>query len=255
LLDVIIILVAVGLGAGALGAMLGVGGGIIMVPALTFLGLPPTQVASTSLFAVTSTSASSTIAYSRQKRIDYRLAIEMAALAIPGAIIGPFLLRLVSIESFKLYFGILLALVAIYILYRKEVLKEHTGHRHSALVRGAVFGSTFGAGIISSFFGVGGGIVFVPAMLLAFGMTMQRAAPTSQLTLLMTSVAGVLTHSALANADYLYALALSAGAFVGAQVGARWSVRVKELLLSHLLGIALIAVAAKLIADWFSARS
>lgn len=255
MLDVIIILVAVGLGAGALGAMLGVGGGIIMVPALTFLGLPPTQVASTSLFAVTSTSVSSTMAYFRQKRIDYRLAIEMAALAIPGAVIGPFLLRLLSAESFRLYFGILLALVGIYILYRNAILKEHTGHRHSAIVRAAVFGSTFGAGIISSLFGVGGGIIFVPAMLLAFGMSMQKAAPTSQLVLLMTSVAGVLTHSALAHPDYTYALALSAGAFVGAQAGARWSGRAKEILLRRMLGVAVIAVAAKLIADWFSAKS
>ncbi|MGI0039770.1 MAG: sulfite exporter TauE/SafE family protein, partial [Nitrososphaera sp.] len=84
----IAILIAVGLGAGTLGSMLGVGGGIIMVPALAFMGLPPAQIASTSLFAVTSTSVSSTVAYSRQKRIDYRVGIEMAASAIPGAVIG-----------------------------------------------------------------------------------------------------------------------------------------------------------------------
>lgn len=250
----IIVLVAVGLGAGALGSMLGVGGGIIMVPALTFIGLPPTQIASTSLFAVTSTSVSSTIAYSRQKRIDYRLGIEMAALAIPGAIIGAFLSGLLSAESFRLYFGITLALAGLYILYRNAILKERAG-KHSMPLRTAVYGSTFGAGIISSLFGVGGGIIFMPAMLLALGMTMQRAAPTSQLTLMVTSVAGVLTHSALGHPDYLYALALSAGAFLGAQAGARWSATAKELLLRRMLGLALIAVAAKFIADWFGSRS
>jgi len=79
----IIVLIAVGLGAGTLGSMIGVGGGIILVPALTFLGLSPTQTASTGLIAVASTSVSSTIEYSRQRRIDYRLGIEMAAFAIP----------------------------------------------------------------------------------------------------------------------------------------------------------------------------
>src|SRR5215210_543900 len=87
----LVILIAVGIAAGTLGSMLGVGGGIIMVPALTFLNVPPTQAASTSLIAVTSTSISSTIEYSRQKRIDYRLSLEMAACAIPGAVLGAIL--------------------------------------------------------------------------------------------------------------------------------------------------------------------
>jgi uncharacterized membrane protein YfcA len=84
----VITLAAVGLAAGTLGSMLGVGGGIIMVPALTFLNLSPTQAASTSLIAVMSTSVSSTIEYSRQKRIDYPLGLEMAACAIPGGVLG-----------------------------------------------------------------------------------------------------------------------------------------------------------------------
>lgn len=94
LLDIITtlaFLIIVGLSAGTLGSMLGVGGGIIMVPALTFLNLPPTQAASTSLIAVMSTSISSTIEYSRQRRIDYALGLEMAACAIPGGVLGAIL--------------------------------------------------------------------------------------------------------------------------------------------------------------------
>lgn len=248
------VLIAIGLGAGTLGSMLGVGGGIIMVPALTFLGLPPTQTASTSLIAVASTSVSSTIEYSRQKRIDYRLGLEMAALAIPGAILGAVLSESLSAESFRLYFGIMLILTGIYVLYKNSILKDSAAKKRSAVLRTAVFAATFGAGVISSLFGVGGGIIFVPAMLLVLGLTMQRAAPTSQLTLMMTSIAGVLTHAALLNPDYLQALALSAGAFAGAQIGARVSRTAKEVLLQRLLGLVLIAVAAKFIFDWFASR-
>jgi uncharacterized membrane protein YfcA len=78
----------------------------------------------------------------------------------------------------------------------------------------AVLIASFGAGIISSMFGVGGGIVFVPAMLLVLGLGMHKAAPTSQLTLMMTAIAGVFTHSVLGHPDYLQAVTLSAGAFV-----------------------------------------
>ncbi len=252
----ILVLIGIGIGAGALGSVLGVGGGIIMVPALTFLGFPPAHVASTSLFAVTSTSVSSTIEYSRQKRIDYRLGIQLAALAIPGAIIGAFVSDYLTEGSFKLAFGILLVLTGLYILYRNSILKEgsEAPKKQPIHVMVAVFGATFGAGLISSIFGVGGGTIFVPIMLLVLKMTMQRAAPTSQLTLMITSVAGVLTHSFLGHPDYIQAVALSAGAFVGAQVGARLSRSAKDALLQRLLGIVLIGVAVKFFFDWFSSR-
>ncbi len=251
-----LILIGIGVGAGALGSVLGVGGGIIMVPALTFLGLPPAPVASTSLFAVTSTSVSSTIEYSRQKRIDYKLGIQLAAFAIPGAIIGAFASDYLTEGSFKLAFGILLVLTGLYILYRNSILKEGSDAPKKPPIHMmfVVFGATFGAGLISSVFGVGGGIIFVPIMLLVLKMTMQRAAPTSQLTLMITSIAGVLTHSFLGHPDYVQALALSAGAFVGAQVGARLSRSAKDVLLQRLLGIVLIGVAVKFILDWFSSR-
>jgi hypothetical protein len=247
------ILVAIGLGAGTLGSVIGVGGGIIMAPALTFMGLPPTQIASTSLIAVTSTSVSSTMAYSRQKRIDYRLGLEMAAFSIPGAAIGAFLSGYLTSESFKMYFGILLMLTGVYVLYRNSILKESSAPKKSIMLRGGVFAITFGAGIVSSLFGVGGGIIFVPAMLLVLGMTMQRAVPTSQFTLMITSLAGVFTHAYLGHPDYLQAAALSAGAFAGAQIGARMSRSAKEVLLQRLLGLVLIGVSVKFIADSFFA--
>lgn len=257
LLDIVttvIILVAVGLGAGTLGSMIGVGGGILMVPALTFLGLPPTQIASTSLFAVTSTSVSSTMTYSRQKRIDFRLGAEMAAFAVPGAVIGALLSDQLSAQDFRLYFGILLSLVGLYVAFRSSILKEKAESKMSAPRRAGLYAITFGAGTISSLFGVGGGIIFVPAMLLMLGMSMQRAAPTSQLTLMITALVGVFTHAVLQHPDYVYVVALSAGAFVGAQIGARWSKKAKEVLLQRMLGIVLIAVAGKFIFDWLSGR-
>jgi uncharacterized membrane protein YfcA len=247
-------LIAIGLGAGTLGSMLGVGGGIIMVPALTFLNLPPTQAASTSLIAVMSTSISSTIEYSRQKRIDYALGLEMAACAIPGGVLGAIISEYLLEDTFKLYFGILLILSGLYILYKNSVLQDHRAKRRSLPLRAVVFAASFGAGIISSLFGVGGGIAFVPAMLLVLGLTMYRAAPTSQLTLMMTAIAGVFTHSVLGHPDYLQAVVLSAGAFVGAQVGARLSRMTKDMLLRRLLAIVLLAVAITLILDGLSIR-
>ncbi|HKU48675.1 MAG TPA: sulfite exporter TauE/SafE family protein [Nitrososphaera sp.] len=250
------LLVAVGLGAGTLGAMLGVGGGIIMVPALTLFGITPSQIASTSLFAVTSTSVSSTVEYSRQKKIDYRLGILMAAMAVPGAVLGAFLSSGLSGELFRLYFGILLILAGLYILYKNSLLKK--GGRRAARLAPyhylAVSAASVAAGIISSLFGIGGGVIFVPLMLLVLGIGMHRAAATSQMTLMVTSIAGVLTHVALGHPDYLFAIALSAGAFAGGQIGARLSKSAKDALLQRILGVILIAVGGKLTLDWLFSR-
>jgi uncharacterized protein len=67
----IVMLVAIGIGGGVIGSIIGVGGGIIFTPILTLMGLPPTQVASTSLVAVAFTSISSATSYARQRRIKY----------------------------------------------------------------------------------------------------------------------------------------------------------------------------------------
>ena len=247
-----IILGAVGVAAGTLGSMLGVGGGIIMGPVLVFLGLAPAQVAGTSLFAVTSTSVSSTVAYSRQKRIDYNIAIKLAAAAIPGAVLGGFISAGIPKPAFLLYFGILLMAVGAYIIFKSSILKEMGRRNISMAQHAAVFAITFGAGIISSLFGVGGGTIFVPVMLLIHRMTMHTAAPTSQLTLMITSFAGLFTHIALGHIDYVYAIALSAGAVVGAQMGAKWSKSIKSQLLQRVLGVVLISVAIKFVIDWLS---
>ena len=249
------LLIIVGLGAGTLGSMIGVGGGLIMTPALTFMGFAPAQISSTSLFAVTFTSASSTISYAKQKKIHYHIGLKMAAVAIPGAIAGAFISSVIAIEPFKIYFGILLMFAGIYIAYNSSFTKERqngpTGNnRKSILLRPLFYSGALAAGIISSLFGVGGGIIFVPLLVLVLGMTLTTASPTSQIALLITSFVGTATHAVLGHPDYFHAASLSAGAFVGGQIGAKISDRVKESLLRKLLSISLIAVAVKFISDF-----
>jgi uncharacterized membrane protein YfcA len=91
-------------------------------------------------------------------------------------------------------------------------------------------------------------------MLLVLGLTMYRAAPTSQFALMMTAIAGVFTHSALGHPDYIQAIVLSTGAFVGAQIGARLSRTTKDVLLQRLLAAVLMTVALIFILDGLNLR-
>ena len=101
-------LIPLGFAAGVLGSMIGLGGGIIVVPVLTFFGFPPTLAASNSLFAAFTNAVASTISYSRQKRIEYSLGIKLGLLTIPGTILGAYISSDITPDIFKILFGFVL---------------------------------------------------------------------------------------------------------------------------------------------------
>jgi len=240
-------LIPLGFAAGVLGSMIGLGGGIIVVPVLTFLGFPPTVAASNSLFAALSNAIASTISYSRQKRIEYSLGLKLGLLAIPGTVLGAVISTDVTPEIFKILFGLVLIVSAIYIFLRKKIATRERTLSYQMMV--FAVGISFFAGIISSFFGIGGGILFVPLMVVGMGMAMKKAAPTSQFILLFVSLSGVITHSILGHPDFTQAGFLAIGSFIGGLVGARLSLDIKERYLQILVSVVILIAAAKLFFD------
>jgi len=243
-------LIPLGFVAGILGSMIGLGGGVIVVPVLTFLGFPPTVAASNSLFAALSNAIASTISYSKQKRIVYSLGLKLGLLSIPGTVLGALFSTDVAPDIFKILFGFVLIASAAYIFLRKKIeAKEKTISKQMMLF---AVGASFFAGIISSFFGIGGGIIFVPLMIVGMGMAMKKAAPTSQMILLFASFSGVVVHSLLGHPDFLQAGLLAVGSFFGGLVGARLSIDIKERYLQILVSVVILIAASKLFFDSLS---
>ena len=114
-------LIPLGFAAGILGSMIGLGGGVIIVPILTFFGFPPTVAASNSLFAAFRNSIASTISYSKQKRIECSLGLKLGLLAIPGTILGAIISTNVAPDIFKILFGFILIAASVYIFLRKQI--------------------------------------------------------------------------------------------------------------------------------------
>ncbi|QLH07015.1 sulfite exporter TauE/SafE family protein [Nitrosopumilus ureiphilus] len=240
-------LILLGFAAGILGSMIGLGGGIVVVPILTFLGFPPTAAASNSLFAALSNAVASTISYSKQKRIEVSLGLKLGLLSIPGTILGAIVSTDVTPDVFKILFGFVLIASAAYIFLRKKIeTKEKTLSKQIMIFS---IGASFFAGIISAFFGIGGGIIFVPLMVVGMGMSMKRAAPTSQLILFFSSLSGVLSHSLLGHPDFIQAGFLAVGSFAGGLVGARLSIDIKERYLQIIVSVVILVAAGKLFLD------
>jgi len=240
-------LLLLGFAAGVLGSMIGLGGGIIIVPVLTFLGFSPTAAASNSLFGALSNAVASTISYSRQKRIVYPLGLKLGLLSVPGTVLGALLSTDIAPDIFKILFGFVLIASAVYIFVRKKI--ETAEKTFSIQMMIFAVSASFFAGLISAFFGIGGGIVFVPLMVVGMGMAMKKAAPTSQLILLFSSLSGVITHSLLGHPDFMQAGFLAIGSFIGGLVGARLSIDVKERYLQIIISVVILIAAGKLFID------
>ena len=187
------------------------------------------------------------MSYSKQKRIEFSLGLKLGLLSVPGTVLGAVISTDTAPEIFKILFGFVLIASAAYIFLRRKIeSKEKTLSKQMMIF---AVGASFFAGIISSFFGIGGGIIFVPLMVVGMGMAMKRAAPTSQLILLFASLSGVIVHSVLGHPDFLQAGFLAIGSFIGGLVGARLSIDIKERYLQILVSVVILIAAGKLFFD------
>lgn len=210
-------LFAIGLLAGGFGALLGVGGGLIIVPALSLLaGLPLRGAIGTSLICICGSSAAASAVYLRRGRVDLPVAVELQFFSVAGAVIAGLLAGLVPAAPLFLLFALLLSLVAVQMWpsASRGTLDRwlpRLGPRQR-VARGAAVG----AGLLSGLLGVGGGILNTPVLHLLLGKPFQQAVATSSYMIGMTAAAGALVY--LARGDVVPGLVTAA--MVGTLVGA-----------------------------------
>lgn len=252
---------------GAFGTIVGSGGGFILTPIL--LLLYPHDSARTltaiSLTAVFFNAASGSAAYAYLRRIDYRSGLAFAGAALPGSVAGALAVGAVSRSFFDVLMGVVLLALAAWLLLGEPVrARAPAGHlvqraltdRYGQLFeygvplrRGIAY--SFVVGFASSFLGIGGGIIHVPLLVRALGFPTHLATATSHFVLAIIAGSGALTHvltGSFAHGEGVRrALCLSVGVVGGAQLGARLSLRASGRALETLLGVALLALAARLL--------
>lgn len=261
-----ILLVLLGFGVGAFGTVVGAGGGFILTPIL--LLLYPHESAQTltaiSLTVVFFNAASGSAAYARQRRIDYRSGIIFGLATIPGAIGGALLVGVVSRQVFDAIMGVVLAALAGWLIAgERRPLGEPRGHLERRVltdradetydyrvpvIRGAIY--SLGVGFLSSFLGIGGGVIHVPLLVRALGFPTHIATATSHFVLAIMAGTGTLTHLVLGNFHHhglRRTIALSIGVVTGAQLGAHISLRLHGRVIHWLLAAALLALSARLL--------
>ncbi len=219
---------------------------MLLVPLLLWSGLPIHQAIGTSLFAIWVTSFSATVGYALQRRIDYRVGLLLDSLDVPGGILGAYLTVLFSARFLRTAFGIFLLCVSFYLILRKREGITSLPPLTVTLILATVLGS-FASGLVSGFFGIGGGIVDELVMLLALGMSIKLSAGTAMFGMALTTGAAFFPHLFLGHFSPPHALFLAVGCMLGGQVGVRISQKAPARILKMVLGVVIASVGVGLI--------
>ena len=218
-------LIAIGFIVGTIGTLIGAGGGFLLVPILLLLDphMTPGVVTGISLAVIFFNAASGSIAYARMGRIVYKAGIIFALAALPGAIIGVYTTSHIPRTVFNGIFGCLLIAASVYLMTTSETKTEEKQLENYNLWLGA--GISVVIGFLSSVFGIGGGIIHVPALTRILDFPVHIATATSHFVLSITALVATIIHlmNGTLEGQLGTILWISLGAITGAQVGAKLS--------------------------------
>jgi uncharacterized protein len=262
-----VLLCLLGFGVGVFGTLVGAGGGFILTPVLLLVypSSTPALITAISLVVVFFNAGSGSIAYGRQRRIDYRSGLVFAACTLPGSVLGVLVADQVSRPGFDVVMGVALMALAAWLLLghpephghehgtgaaRTIIDRQGREYRYRANVRlGAIF--SVGVGFVSSFLGIGGGVVHVPLLVSVLGFPTHIATATSHFVLAIMAAVATITHIISGTFHHLVgvrrAAALSLGVVFGAQLGAKLSQRLSGRVIQRLLAAGLLLLGIRLI--------
>ena len=237
---------------GACASLLGLGGGVFMVPLLLLGGFVATQpdAAGTSIAAVLFTGLSASTAYYRRKSIDFRVGLLFMPSAIAGVFLGTYIVQIADPAWLTLAFGVfLLYPTAMMLLGRtsKDVKtrRESTASGWRFYVLVAFIGLV--AGTATKLFGIGGGAVFVPSLVIFLGLDIVKAVAISVFVMVPTALIGSVTSWIQGTLHVELALPLILGIVIGAQIGPRFGSRIPKKRLRRLFGLVLLYAAVNMI--------
>ena len=276
-INIIIILIA-GLGVGFLSGLFGVGGGFLMTPLLIFLGIPPATAVGTEANQILGSSVSGGIAHGRKGNIDYEIGLFLLIGGIFGSTVGVVIFRLMrdagKIDliisllyiAFLTIIGSLMLYESVKVLIQKEnkltLRKRRRSFIHSLPMKfkfrksmiyvSILIPISIGlfVGFLSSLMGVGGGFIMVPAMIYLLGMKTIAAIGTSLFQIVFVTANIVILQATYnQSVDLILAILLLFGGVVGAQLGSKYSMKIKGEYLRVCLAILVLLVSLKMSVD------
>jgi uncharacterized membrane protein YfcA len=261
-----LLLILGGAVAGTFGAMLGLGGGVFLVPFLALVfDLPMHQAIATSILAVIATSSAGAAMNVERQIVNMRLGMVLEIATVAGAILGGLTANMLSGHTLSQIFAGLLLFVSIMMIWRTRQGKDttvivedgafHASYKdeatgtlvsYSARRVPAVLGVSLIAGNVSGLLGVGGGIFKVPAMHMISGIPMKAAAATSNFMIGVTAAASAFIYFAHGHLNPLVVSPAVLGVLAGSFLGVKINRRIKGTLLTWIFAAVLLFVSLRM---------
>jgi uncharacterized membrane protein YfcA len=235
-----IVAVLTGFGAGVLSGAFGVGGGIIMTPAISaIMGVPGNIALFTPLPVIIPTAMTGASRYWKAGQVDVRAAKLVALPGAAGALVGALATEYVPARWLLIATALVLAWQSVRVIRGSD-----TAEREAAFIPGWQFVVTgLVAGLVSGLLGIGGGLVMVPVFASILGMPLKRALGTSLFVMPALALVAAIQHIILGNVDWAIAVGMMIGVVPGAMLGARLALRAKDKNLRIAVGSFMFGVA------------
>lgn len=231
--------------AGTIDSIAG-GGGLITIPALLAVGVPPVSAIATNKLQSCFGTGGAVIAFARKGHIDFRRFALPALGSFLGAGLGAYILTRIDPTFLSGFLPLLLVAITLYFVFGPRMSDED---RHSLLGPRALVGVTMAIGCYDGFFGPGTGSFFTTALVAVFGLGLIRAVAHTKLLNFASNLAGLGVMILGGHVLWLIGLAMAAANMAGAQLGAHVAMRFGAGAARPLLILVSLSLTAKQLAD------
>lgn len=252
-------LVILGFVAGLLGALTGIGGGVLLTPILALhFGIPIRQAIGTSLVAVITTSAASSSVHLQRHTTDIRLGMTLELATSLGAAVMAYLVGYFNRSALEGLFAAFLLYSSIMILSKRG--KVNVDEDSTPVLNGDVaippyepqryplgLGASLIAGALSGLLGIGGGPIKVPVMFIFMNIPLMVATATSNFMIGVTAAASAIVYYRRGDIQPQIAAPLAVGVFLGSLLGARLAPRIHSKVVMYLLVAVMLYLAGHLV--------
>ena len=225
------------------------GGGLIMMPALLFAGLPPVNALATNKLQSMFGTATAFANYARKGLVDWRAHKGTVALVFLGASIGVIAVQLVEAKALALIVPLMLMAVALYVLVSPRMSDEDAHQRLSARGYAPMAGLI---GAYDGFFGPGTGSFFTASLVGLRGLGLTRATALTKLLNLTSNIAAVLFFALGGKMVWLLGLVMAAGAMAGGWIGSHTAMRFGARVIRPLLVVLSLGLTGRLLWSYFA---
>lgn len=232
------VLVAVGLGSGFLAGFLGIGGGVVVIPALVYgVGLPIKLATGISIVEAFFATLSGLFAHRHNRTVNYRLGLALGLYGAVGALLG-------AVASAYLTNRMLLALYVSLVAGSLLLLltRRGEGSKTVAVNRWAAAVSGFGVGFVAGLVGVGGGFLLIPLLISVLRVPTRVAVGTTLMVVIMTTFAGATGKIVTGQFDPQAGIPVVVSGVVGAQLGGKVNAKVPARAIRVSLALLLAAI-------------